>query len=206
MLRARWSLATLAASMIAGCGVILPSPFHLSRSEVEVEEQRIEAVTGPRFLPWASTEPYVIVVDKTERTLTVFHYGKEVRVFPVVLGRGQGRKLYEGDRRTPSGVYRISDKRSHARYHRFLDFDYPNPADIAHFQYALARGEVPQEGHVARPGALLGIHGSDKEDLNRVGVNWTYGCVALMNRDIEELYEMVPEGAVLLIQDAEKPW
>jgi murein L,D-transpeptidase YafK len=203
-------IALVGAASLSGCAIgplVFPTPFHLSRADFELEEAApVRKVAQPRFLPWASTEPYLIIVDKTDRKLSLFEYGKEVKVYPVVLGRALGRKLYEGDRKTPSGVYHISEKRVHSRFHRFLDFDYPNHDDLENYRHAVEKGDVPMKGSgPASPGRLVGIHGSDKEDLNRVGVNWTYGCVSLMNRDVEELYDTVPEGTLLLIRDGERP-
>jgi murein L,D-transpeptidase YafK len=126
----------------------------------------------------------------------------------VVLGRAKGRKVFEGDRRTPSGLYEITWKRPHPKYDRFMLLSYPNERDRANYLQALQRGEVPRidkEGHARGLGGSVGIHGSDKEDLNRVGINWTYGCVSLSNQDIEDLYALVGPGAVVLIHDDQQP-
>ena len=194
-------LALALAVGLSGCGAMaLPRPFALSRAD-EDWAQVFEVRKGRRFLPWAEVEPLLIVVDKDERALSLFERGREVRVYPVVLGREKGRKLYEGDRKTPTGIYRITRKRPHRRFYRFLDFDYPSAEDLELYHRAVASGEVPKKGGAPRsPGDLLGIHGSDQEELNRTGVNWTYGCVALMNRHVEELYEKVPEGTLVLIR------
>ena len=156
------------------------------------------SVYAPPFLAWASTEPYFLVVDKPSRTIAVYHHGAREKLYSVVLGRAPGRKLYEGDRRTPSGIYRVKNKRSHWRFHRFLDIDYPNRDDLALYRASLAAGKIPKR---KGPGGLLGIHGSDDEKLTRVGLNWTYGCVALANEDIEEIYRTVPEGTLVVIRD-----
>src|SRR5207249_7017306 len=72
-------------------------------------------------LAWAEHEPWVVVVRKSCRTLDVYNYGARVRSFPTVFGlNGSGSKLYEGDRRTPSGLYMIVDKRAHPRCRQFL--------------------------------------------------------------------------------------
>ncbi len=150
----------------------------------------------------------MIVVDKTARKLVLYRRGRVVKTYAVVLGRSRGRKAVEGDRRTPSGVYRIIAKRVHPRYDRFLLINYPNDGDVE--QYRAARGgtltgAVLGQSSVRGPGGLIGIHGSDKEELNRLGVDWTFGCVSLANRDIEELYEEVEVGTPVLIFDDQQP-
>jgi len=156
------------------------------------------------YRPWGIDEPEIILVDKHSRRLTLYRYGVLLKSYPVVLGRNSGRKLFEGDRRTPSGVYRITGKRTHPKYHRFLALDYPNDDDRALFRAALKQGQVPSTARPS-PGGMIGIHGTDKEDLNRVGVNWTFGCVSLANRDVEELYGLVDPGAMVLLYDDQQP-
>jgi lipoprotein-anchoring transpeptidase ErfK/SrfK len=195
----------LALTVLSGCSfgsVVMPRPFALSRAHPEV-------VTPPGpgemrgFIPWAAGMSYLILINKDTRELGLYRSGERIRVYPIVLGRNMGRKHFEGDRRTPSGLYRITSKRKHRKYDRFLDLNYPNEDDLASFQASLAQGLIPPAR--IRPGRLIGIHGTDKEDLNRLGVNWTFGCVSLLNPHIEELYELVPEGTPVLIHDGETP-
>ncbi len=158
------------------------------------------------FLPWAADEPELVIVDKATRTLVLYVRGVAIRRYPVVLGRAPGRKVFEGDRRTPSGVYRISWKRSHPRYDKFMLLSYPNERDRVNYARAVEQGEVPgKPGGRRGLGGSVGIHGSDKEDLNRVGINWTYGCVSLSNHDVDELYSLVDSGAIVLIHDDQQP-
>lgn len=184
---------------------MLPSQVQLSRAHVDVAPR--PALIAP-FLPWAADERQLIIVDKSSRTLVLYERGVAVRRYPVVLGRNAGRKVFEGDRRTPSGLYEITWKQWHPKYDRFMLLSYPNDRDRASYLEALAHGQVPRAdapGRVRGPGGSVGIHGSDKEDLNRVGINWTYGCVSLANRDVEELYALVDRGAPVLIHDNEQP-
>jgi murein L,D-transpeptidase YafK len=196
-----WAAVCLIAALGSACGfgtVVEPRPFALPRSRaVEIEPPRQPEIAG--FLPWASEEPLLIVVDKLSRRLVVYRFGTPVRTYPVVIGRNAGRKLYEGDRRTPSGIYEIVGKHSHPRWDRFLAINYPNATDRENFLAALNAGRIPRSS--PGTGGSIGIHGTDKEDLNRVGINWTYGCVSLSNKDIEELDSMVPEGTPVLIRD-----
>ncbi|MEW6272893.1 MAG: L,D-transpeptidase [Thermodesulfobacteriota bacterium] len=148
-------------------------------------------------LEWAKEEPYAVVVRRSCRTLSVYQYGQWLRTYHhVAFGRVPGVKLYEGDRRTPNGLYRIVGRREHPRWSRFLLIDYPNLSDIDDHQRALDEGLA-----LGGPGGEIGIHGTDKPDFNQLGIDWTFGCVALMNDDVEELYELVPDGTLVLIED-----
>lgn len=148
-------------------------------------------------LEWARTEPYTVVVRRSCRTLSVYRYGDWVRTYHhVSFGRVPGVKLYEGDRRTPNGLYRIVGRREHPRWSRFLLIDYPNLSDMDDHRRALEEGTA-----LGGPGGEIGIHGTDKPEFNKLGIDWTFGCIALMNEDVEELYELVPDGSLVLIED-----
>ncbi len=202
---ARILVLLLAATMTSGCEfatLVLPRPFALSRARVELLEEPVSPDSGS-FLSWATEEPFLIVIHKDAHELSLYAHGRRIRRYPVVLGRNSGRKRFEGDRRTPSGLYRITTKRFHRKYGRFLDLNYPNKDDLVIFRQASARGLVPPDR--PRPGRLIGIHGTDNEVLNRLGVDWTLGCVSMMNRDVEDLYQLVPEGTPVLIRDHDLP-
>ena len=197
-----WHAAVVLFVLAAGCAPKVPPSVVGPSRLANLPPPDPTSIVAPSFLPWAAEAPYLIVVDKPSRTLALYHHGAREKLYPVVLGRSPGRKLYEGDRRTPSGLYRVKQKRSHHRFHRFLDIDYPNRDDLALYRASVTAGKVPAVGKRHKgPGGLLGIHGSDDEKLTRVGVNWTYGCVALANADIEEIYEVVPEGTLVVIRD-----
>jgi murein L,D-transpeptidase YafK len=185
----------------------LPDPSTLSSAHVEELPPRHDAGID-EFLPWAEDQSHLIIVDKTARKLVLYRRGAPVKTYAVVLGRNAGRKTVEGDRRTPSGVYRITTKRVHPKYDRFLGINYPNDGDIEQYHAARsgsANRAVLGQSSVRGPGGLIGIHGSDKEELNRVGINWTFGCISLVNRDIEELYREVETGTAVLIFDDQQP-
>jgi len=148
-------------------------------------------------LEWARSEPYLILVRRSCRTLSVYQYGQWVRTYgKVSFGRVPGVKVQEGDRRTPNGLYRIVGKRAHPRWSRFMLIDYPNLSDRDDHRQAVEDGIA-----VAGPGGEIGIHGTDKERFNELGIDWTLGCVSLMNEDVDELYDMVPDGTLVLIED-----
>ena len=110
--------------------------------------------------------------------------------------------MYEGDKRTPLGLYMIITKDHHSRWSRFMRIDYPNENDRRYYRKNLEIGKIPKraDGHPGLGGAI-GIHGSDNEAFNRVKINWTLGCVSLLNKDVKELYSLVPVGTLVYIKD-----
>ncbi len=180
--------------MLAGCGLggsTTPPPVPAV------------AVDDDDHLVWAESEPYVVVVRKSCRTLDVYRQGYRIRSYPAVFGMSAaGSKLYEGDHRTPTGLYSIVDKRRHTRWRHFLLIDYPNTQDLQRYWAALEAGEIPRRGkRHAGPGGAVGIHGTDKPGLNQRGVDWTFGCVSIGNPEVEDLASLVPLGTLVLIQD-----
>src|SRR3989442_2855797 len=107
----------------------------------------------------AEQEPWVLVVRKACRSLDVYRYGARVRSFPAVFGlNGSGSKLYEGDRRTPSGFYMIVDKRPHPRWRRVLLLDYPNAQDLHRYWLPMGGGDLPPPGgRYLRAGGAGGV-------------------------------------------------
>ena len=154
-------------------------------------------------LSWARNEEFFIVVSRPCRRLDVFQQGHLIRRYPAVFGmNSMGPKLYEGDRKTPTGFYAIIDKRWHPRWARFLLIDYPNATDAYRYATAVENGTVPRRGDRVRGiGGAIGIHGSDKESLNEQQVDWTWGCISLTNPDIIDLDSLVPVGTPVLIVD-----
>lgn len=144
-------------------------------------------------LGWARDEEWFVVVKRSCRTVSVYRKGEWVRTFhDVSFGRNPGDKLYEGDRKTPLGLYRMVGRRRHPRWSRFILLDYPNLRDLeVHAASSAPKG----------PGSQIGIHGSDEPILNRGGVDWTYGCISLLDEDVREIYSTVPQGTLVLIEE-----
>ena len=194
----------LLSFLLAGCTVqplpqfaLTPPPLPSPLSATPKLRIDSEAV-----LPWASEEPVLIVVDKGCRTLNLYRYGRLTRSYPVVIGRQPGKKLYEGDQRTPTGLYMIIDKDYHKRWTRFMLLDYPTEQDIRYYWQNVSAGAVPRRGDgYAGVGGAIGIHGTDREAFNRAGINWTLGCISLFNPDVQELDAFVPVGTLVYIRD-----
>ena len=135
-----------------------------------------------------------IIVYKSERKMLVYSDGELLKTYRISLGRQPiGAKEFEGDRKTPEGIYFIDSKNPHSSYHRNLGISYPNENDIAH-----------AEQHGKSAGGLIKIHGL----RNRFGfigkfhrwVDWTLGCIAVTNQEMRELYRAVKIGAIIEIK------
>ena len=138
--------------------------------------------------------PVELLIDKSERTLIVFSGSRVARVYSVALGEHPvGPKERRGDGKTPEGRYVIDAKNYVSRFHRALHISYPSPADKAR---ALARG--------LDPGGNIMIHGI-RAGLGWVGslhraFDWTDGCIALTDREMDELWKLVPPGTAVEIR------
>ena len=129
-----------------------------------------------------------IVVEKKERRMFLLHKGQVLENYKVRLGFApDGHKQYEGDGRTPEGVYRIDRRNPNSRFHLSLGISYPNAEDVAR---AAALGK--------RPGGDIFIHGQ-KHPLRRDRGDWTWGCIAVDNEQIEKIYAMVQDGTPIAI-------
>ncbi|MCX5791876.1 MAG: L,D-transpeptidase family protein [Elusimicrobia bacterium] len=137
---------------------------------------------------------YNVVIEKKAHRLTVYSDGKEIKKYKISIGRGgMGKKLREGDKLTPEGSYIIDKRNPESSYHLSLHLSYPNPDDIA----AAAKAGVP-------PGSDIMIHGL----MNGFGwlgrlqrlADWTLGCIALTNPEIEELWKLLPDGTPVEIK------
>ena len=136
-----------------------------------------------------------IVVYKAKRELITYDAsGKEIHTYKVALGfTPEGAKHFEGDGKTPEGIYRIDGKNPNSQYHKNLGISYPNAADKA---YAARRKK--------RPGGDIKIHGLG-ERFAYLGAahrqhDWTWGCIALTNDEIDALYAATPIGTPIEIK------
>jgi len=135
-----------------------------------------------------------IVVEKQRRTMTLYHIGFPVRVYQVALGKEPtGDKVRIGDNRTPEGVFHIDFRNAQSKYHRALHISYP---DAEHIARARAMGLVA--------GGDIMIHGlppayADLGPKHR-DYDWTNGCIAVTDDEIEEIWRAVPNGAAIQIK------
>lgn len=135
-----------------------------------------------------------IVVVKSTHTMTLFSKGKILRVYNVALGRGRGgAKDHRGDHETPEGQYTIDGKNAQSRFHLGLHVSYPNALDLER-----ARKEGRQ------PGGAIMIHGVEDQfawlgALHCI-IDWTDGCIGVTDKEIEEIWRLVPVGTPIEIK------
>lgn len=137
---------------------------------------------------------YSIIIDKYSRKCLVYFGGVKKYEYNVELGKNWvGDKRVKGDKATPEGMYRITRKfgNNKTKYHKALLIDYPNETDREEFKQEIARGTLPR---TAKIGSLIEIHG----DGGR-GVDWTEGCIALTNSEIDAVFKIATEGTPVTI-------
>ncbi len=134
-----------------------------------------------------------LVLNKQKRELIAYSAGKQVKKYRVSLGKNPiGHKNFEGDMKTPEGSYIINDKNPNSGYHRNLGISYPNEKDK---EFAKSLGKSP--------GGDIKIHGL-RNGTGFLGKfqrykDWTLGCIAVTNAEIEELFDRVEIGTPIQI-------
>ncbi len=185
-----------------------PSPVP---QQVKIDGIETDRVPTPGQLAYKATRDItfmdplswsVSIFKKTHR-LVVYYKGRMFKNYRAVFGRSfePGTKLWEGDRRTPEGVYTIIEKHPSRRWEWFLTLNYPNVIDRRRYEELREGGVIPAEdGHPVGVGGRIGIHGTDNPVLNKTGVNWTTGCISVGNKDVDELNKLLPTGTVVIIK------
>lgn len=188
----RIGIVVLGTLAVAAAAVFLIVP-------AQMQDMKDKKLTGPLHAPR-------IVVKKKSRILEVYDGDKLVKTYPVVLGFSpEGDKEKEGDGRTPEGEFYIFTRNPESRFHLSLGVSYPSKDDAA---LGLASGRITRSEHdeIARAidkgkmppqktalGGEIYIHGGGTER------DWTWGCIAMKNEDIEELFAATPVGAPVSI-------
>lgn len=129
-----------------------------------------------------------VIVNKAKRELLLMHAGNMVRSYRVALGRNPvGPKTKQGDGKTPEGIYSISGRNAASAFHRALRVSYPNSAD---------RAQAKRLG--VAPGGDIMIHGlpNGQGHIGKAHLqsDWTEGCIAVTNAEIEEIWGLVRDG------------
>jgi len=136
---------------------------------------------------------YSIFVSKIDRQLVLYKNGRPYKTYTVGLGKnGFHDKLHAGDLATPEGKYYITKKLPRSKYYRALLINYPNEEDVRQFARAKKNGLISKRAGI---GGLIEIHGGGKEGM-------TYGCIAMDDHHIQELYNLVNVGTPVTIVGA----
>ncbi|MCU0809310.1 MAG: L,D-transpeptidase family protein [Candidatus Contendobacter sp.] len=148
----------------------------------------------PKTLPPANSIADRILVEKKARRLTLFRNNTPIKTYDIALGQQpEGPKQFAGDNKTPEGRYRIASRKKISDFHRALRISYPGPEDVAFAakKKRSAGGDIMIHGLPNGMGSLGRLH------LLR---DWTAGCIAVTNAEIEELWRTVPDGTPIEIR------
>ncbi|MDP2085980.1 MAG: L,D-transpeptidase family protein [Gemmobacter sp.] len=143
-----------------------------------------------KFRTYNGPEVTRIEVHKAERKMYLLHHDKVLKSYDVGLGANpEGHKQFEGDSKTPEGVYYIDRRNPNSAFHLSIGMSYPNAADRA---FAQSQGKSP--------GGDIFIHGQAGKHTRRGrGRDWTDGCIAVTDREMEDIYAMVKVGTPIAV-------
>jgi len=129
-----------------------------------------------------------VVVHKGRREMLLLYRESVLRTYRIALGREPlGHKIHEGDGRTPEGLYTIDRRNPKSAYHLSLHISYPNSED---------RARATEMG--VDPGGDIMIHGV-KNGVRHPEEDWTLGCIAVTDLEMDEVWELVPDGTPIEI-------
>jgi len=197
---------------LGGCGgkkkllaskstITLPPELELYKPQprnLTPEQREIADLLKKNGFKNKGVRPTIIWVRKVPRRLTVYKGTTPLKTYPIVLGANpKNDKLYQGDRCTPEGVYRVVTKYDHPLWDKFILLDYPNMENWLKFTKGKKTGRIPFDAGI---GGDIGIHGTHDPYMNAVGEDWTFGCVSLLNHHIEEIYPLINDDTLVVIK------
>ncbi|MBK7943810.1 MAG: L,D-transpeptidase family protein [Flavobacteriales bacterium] len=164
-----------------------------------------EAAIAEATVPAPAIKPLAAIIDslkidaksigfkahKSKRRFEVVAQGRVLKSYPCVLGEVPvGDKFHQGDRKTPEGKFTFRSKRVHAQWHKFIWVDYPNAESWKRYNERKAKGLIPRGKDI---GGEIGIHGvpDGMDHWIDTGADWTWGCIALRNADVDEIYPYI---------------
>ncbi|MDA3502941.1 L,D-transpeptidase family protein [Acinetobacter sp. AOR34_HL] len=161
------------------------APIHPPLSAKEIEEiNKTKPVT-------------TIEVFKQQRQLKLKHHDQIIRSYPIRLGFNPiGHKQFEGDGKTPEGTYTIDWRNPQSAYYKSLHISYPNPNDLAYAKQRQksAGGDVMIHGTVPTPATAF-----PASSTYMPRKDWTLGCIAVINADMDEIWQLVKNGTQIII-------
>lgn len=161
------------------------APVHPALSAQEIQEiNKTKPVT-------------TIEVFKQQRQLKLKHHDQVIRSYPIRLGFNPiGHKQFEGDGKTPEGTYTIDWRNPQSAYYKSLHISYPNPNDLAYAKQRQksAGGDVMIHGTVPTPATSF-----PASSTYTPRKDWTLGCIAVTNADMDEIWQLVKNGTQIII-------
>jgi murein L,D-transpeptidase YafK len=164
----------------------------------------LAVVVGTTTLFWLNrsskpTSPRIvfadyILVEKAARQLTLFANDRVVKTYRIALGGNPiGHKLEEGDQRTPEGIYTIDWRNPESDYHLSLHVSYPEERDCI----SAAQRGVPAGYDIMIHGLP---NGTDPAQTFHPATDWTSGCIAVTDAEMDEIWALVPDGTTIEIR------
>lgn len=161
------------------------APIHPTLSAQEIEEiNKTKPVT-------------TIEVFKQQWQLKLKHHDQIIRSYPIRLGfNPMGHKQFEGDGKTPEGTYTIDWRNPQSAYYKSLHISYPNPNDLTYAKQRQksAGGDVMIHGTVPTPATAF-----PASSTYMPRKDWTLGCIAVTNADMDEIWQLVKNGTQIII-------
>ncbi|MEX0370501.1 MAG: murein L,D-transpeptidase family protein [Tateyamaria sp.] len=146
------------------------------------------ACSQSKFRTYSGPDVTYVVVNKEARRMYLLHDDRVLKDYDIDLGFAPiGDKFFEGDGRTPEGTYIIDRRNPNSKFYLSLGISYPNAQDRIE---AAALGKPP--------GGDIFIHG-ESSPFKRQREDWTWGCIAVTNREMEDVYAMVRNGTPIQI-------
>jgi murein L,D-transpeptidase YafK len=151
------------------------------------------AGAGQQLSMLSTLQPDRVVVLKAERRLVLMRGDQVLKVYRVALGRyAKGAKRRQGDAKTPEGTYTLDYRLDNSAFYKAIHISYPNPRDRAR---ARSMG--------VDPGGKIMIHGIANGwtpvELGHPSLDWTQGCIAVTNREMDEIWRLVKTGTPIEI-------
>ncbi|MBW4706745.1 L,D-transpeptidase family protein [Roseobacter sp. YSTF-M11] len=144
--------------------------------------------SNPKLRRYDGPEVTFVVVNKAARRMHLLHHDRVLTSYDINLGFAPvGHKQFEGDGRTPEGLYRIDRRNPNSSFHLSLGISYPNVNDVA---AAKSMGKSA--------GGDIFIHGQ-KNPFRKDDKDWTWGCISVTNDEIEDIYAMVRDGTLITL-------
>jgi murein L,D-transpeptidase YafK len=188
-------MKTFALTLLILTGGLALSVSFGNRPQPEKSEKK--GLTGKKA---KDENPYYIIIDKSDYEMQIFDDTGWLATYPVVFGsKDLSDKQMEGDKRTPTGEFRVLLKKTNKRWGLELLLDYPNEECKKRFNDRKKQGLIPKN---ARIGDGIAIHGTRPESEWAVDnfINWTDGCISVRHSEMKEIYELIPQGTKVTIK------
>jgi murein L,D-transpeptidase YafK len=183
-------------SVVLGSGLLVfntPSSSGTTGTTAKKAFKRFNAASGP-------VGSVSIIIDKSDYELSVYDQKGWYATYPVVFGNNSlDDKKMEGDKNTPEGSFRITNKKVHDKWYRFLALDYPTKESWDRFKQRKEKGEIPANASI---GGAIGIHGTwpNEDFVIDKYKNWTMGCISMKRSEVLELYGFTSVGTSVTIR------